>query len=72
VNYHTLADFRVEKQKKLDELFTQVLAALSQEGLITLERVMQDGRKIKALARTRGENYLPSAIWQSGRFQRRR
>src|ERR1700676_610989 len=35
VNYHTLADFRVEKQKELDELFTQVLAALSKEGLIT-------------------------------------
>src|SRR5229473_483491 len=28
VNYHTLADFRVEKQKELDELFTEVLAAL--------------------------------------------
>lgn len=53
VNYHTLADFRVEKQKELDELFTQVLAALSQEGLITLEQVMQDGTKIKALASTR-------------------
>ena len=53
VNYHTLADFRVEKQKELDELFTQVLAALSQEGLITLEQVMQDGTKIKAQASTR-------------------
>src|SRR6202521_2017476 len=53
VNYHTLADFRVEKQKELDELFTQVLAALSKEGLITLEQVMQDGTKIKALAGTR-------------------
>src|SRR3984957_6870079 len=50
VNYHTLADFRVEKQKELDELFTQVLAALSKEGLITLEQVMQDGTKIRALA----------------------
>jgi hypothetical protein len=27
--HHTLADFRVEKQQELDELFTQVLAALS-------------------------------------------
>jgi transposase len=54
VNYHTLADFRVEKQKELDELFTHVLAALSKEGLITLEQVMQDGTKIKALASTRG------------------
>ena len=53
VNYHTLADFRVEKQEELDELFTQVLAALSKEGLITLEQVMQDGTKIKALASTR-------------------
>ena len=53
VNYHTLADFRVEKQKELDGLFTQVLAALSKEGLIALEQVMQDGTKIKALASTR-------------------
>src|SRR6266851_9825482 len=53
VNYHTLADFRVEKQKELDGLFTQVLAALSKEGMITLEQVMQDGTKIKALASTR-------------------
>jgi hypothetical protein len=48
-----LADFRVEKQKELDELFTQALAALSKEGLITLEQVMQDGTKIKALASSR-------------------
>src|ERR1700732_224013 len=53
VNYHTLADFRVEKQEELDGLFTQVLAALSKEGLVTLEQVMQDGTKIKALASTR-------------------
>src|SRR6202045_3133525 len=53
VNYHTLADFRVAKQEELDELFTQVLAALSKEGLITLEQVMQDGTKIKALASTK-------------------
>lgn len=53
VNYHALSDFRVEKQQELDELFTQVLAALSEEGLITLEQVMQDGTKIKALASSR-------------------
>src|ERR1700722_8734444 len=53
VNYHTLADFRMERQAELDELFAQVLAALSKEGLITLETVMQDGTKIKALASTR-------------------
>jgi transposase len=53
VNYHTLASFRVEKQKELDDLFTQVLAALSKEGLITLEQVMQDGTKIRAAASPR-------------------
>src|SRR5260370_2131722 len=53
VNYHTLADFRVEKKNELDELFTQVLAALSKEGLITLEQVMQDGTKIRAAASPR-------------------
>ena len=42
----------MERQEELDELFTQVLAALSKEGLITLETVMQDGTKIKALAST--------------------
>jgi transposase len=50
VNYHTLSDFRVGRQQELDELFTQVLATLSQEGLITLEQVMQDGTKIRAQA----------------------
>ena len=50
VNYHTLADFRVDKHQELDELFTQVLASLSKEGLITLRQVMQDGTKIRALA----------------------
>lgn len=53
VNHHTLADFRMEKQEELDELFTQVLAALSKEGLITLEQVMQDGTKIRAAASPR-------------------
>jgi hypothetical protein len=50
VNDHTLADFHVEKQKELDELFPQVLAALSKEGLLTLQEVMQEGTKINALA----------------------
>lgn len=50
VNYHTLADFRVDHQSELDELFAQALGLLSSEGLITLERVMHDGTKIKACA----------------------
>jgi transposase len=49
-NYHSLSNFRVAYQEELDELFAQVLAVLQSEGLITLERVMQDGTKIKAVA----------------------
>ncbi len=50
VNYHSLSDFRVGHQAALDELFTQVLGLLSAEGLVTLQRVMHDGTKIKACA----------------------
>jgi transposase len=50
INYHTLSDFRVKHKEALDELFTQVLGLLSAEGLISLERVMHDGVKIKACA----------------------
>lgn len=50
VNYHTLADFRVQHQQALDRLFIEVLGVLSHQGLITLKRVMHDGTKIKASA----------------------
>ena len=50
VNYHTLSDFRVAHKGALEELFIQVLAVMSSEGLITLERVMHDGTKIRACA----------------------
>ena len=50
VNYHTLCDFRVRHKEGLDELFINVLGLLSAEGLITLERVMHDGTKVKACA----------------------
>lgn len=50
VNAHTLSDFRVKHDKALQGLFVQVLGLLSVDGLITLERVMQDGTKIRANA----------------------
>jgi transposase len=50
VNYHTLCDFRVKHKEGLDELFVNILGLLSAEGLITLERVMHDGTKVKACA----------------------
>jgi transposase len=50
VNYHTLADFRSAYGESIRNLFVQVLGILSYEGLITMERVMHDGTKIKASA----------------------
>jgi transposase len=50
INYHTLSDFRVAHDAALQELFAQVLGVLSAEGLVRLERVMQDGTKIRACA----------------------
>lgn len=48
VNYHTLADFRSSYGESLRHLYAQVLATLSYEGIITMERVMHDGTKIRA------------------------
>ena len=50
INAHTLSDFRVKHDTALNGLFVQTLGLLSIDGLITLERVMQDGSKIRAKA----------------------
>jgi transposase len=48
VNYHTLADFRSQGGAKWDELLTQIVAALMAAGLVTMNRVAQDGMKVRA------------------------
>src|SRR5580704_9429848 len=50
INHHTLSDFGVSETKKLERLFSRVLAVLDQDGLIDLSVVMQDGTKIQAVA----------------------
>src|SRR5438477_8210112 len=50
VNYHTLADFRTAHGEFLDTLLTESVAALRHEGLVRLERVAQDGMKVRASA----------------------
>ena len=50
VNYHTLSDFRVDHGQALDELLTQTLAVLMARQLITLQRVGQDGLRVRASA----------------------
>lgn len=52
LNYHTLSDFRGAHGTALDELFTQVLAVMLEQDLISLKRVSQDGLRVRALAGT--------------------
>jgi len=51
-NHHALSDFRVEHEEAVDELLTQSVALLVAEGLVTMERVAQDGIKVRAAAGT--------------------
>ena len=50
MNHHTLADFRVTHDALLDRLLAQGVASLMSEGLVTLERLAQDGVRIRASA----------------------
>lgn len=50
--HKTLSDFRTEHTAELDRLLTQSVAALMAEGLVDLERVAQDGVKVRASAGT--------------------
>jgi transposase len=50
INYHTLADFRTDHGELLDQLLTQSVAVLLAEGLVDLNRVAQDGMRVRASA----------------------
>jgi transposase len=50
VNYHTLADFRVQHEAALHALFVDALGVLSYHKLVTLKRVAHDGTRIRAWA----------------------
>jgi transposase len=50
LNYHTLSDFRVGCADLLDRLMSEHLAALSKAGLVDLEKLTQDGVRIRANA----------------------
>lgn len=49
VNYHTLSDFRTQSTI-FDGLLTQMLAVLTKEGILQMQRVAQDGIRIRASA----------------------
>lgn len=50
MNYHTLSDFRTRHVDLLDRLLTEGVATLMAEGLVTLDRVAQDGMRVRASA----------------------
>jgi transposase len=50
VNYHTISDFRTDHAELLDDLLTRSVAVLMAEGLVDLERVAQDGMRVRASA----------------------
>jgi len=49
-NYHTLGDFRTGHGKALDDLLTQVIVALVDKKLVDVERISQDGTRVRAFA----------------------
>ena len=77
VNYHTLSDFRVANLELLDDMLTESVATLEYEGLVSLNRVSQDGMRVRASAgsdtfRRQGtlEEHLADAREQVERLKR--
>jgi transposase len=50
VNYHTLADFRTDTHEFLEQLLKQSVERLRQQGLVDLDRIAQDGMRVRASA----------------------
>jgi hypothetical protein len=49
-NYHSLSDFRAEHGEYLDGVLTHSVAVLMEQGLVNLNRVSQDGTRVRASA----------------------
>jgi len=50
VNYHGLADFRVDWTEELDRLLTHSVTALVEAGVVNLDEIAVDGTKVRASA----------------------
>lgn len=50
IGHHALSEFRVEHGAALDELMTDILAALMHKNVLSLDLVAQDGMRIRAAA----------------------
>lgn len=60
VNYHMLADFRVQHGELLKQIQADSLAGMLAEGLISLETAAQDGMRIRAHAGSHSFRRLPT------------
>src|SRR5215208_1479836 len=60
VNYHSLSDFRVAHEEFLDQLLTHSVASLMSQGLVKLQRVAQDGVRVRASAGASSFHRQPS------------
>lgn len=50
VNHRMLSDFRTDHGEALDQLFTQVIASLVEQELVSVSRVSQDGVRVRVSA----------------------
>ena len=48
VNYHTINDFRAAHPECLDRYLTESVAVLMNEGLVSLDRIAQNGMRVRA------------------------
>ena len=50
VNHRLLSDFRTDSGAALDQLLTQVIASLVDQGLVSVSRISQDGVRVRVSA----------------------
>lgn len=50
LNYHTINDFRVEREAEMDDLLSQIVAVLIEADLVDVSRLAQDGIRVRASA----------------------
>ena len=63
INYHLLSDFRSSGGEKWDELLTQIVATLMDAGLVKMDRIAQDGMRVRANA---GKRLVSSPRYAGG------
>lgn len=70
VNYHTLADFRLDQPELLDRLLVENVAALAAAGVIDLDALAQDGVRVRAAAGASSFRRRPKLIKCLGKAKR--